>query len=94
MATRTGTRSAGRRGASTGGRITAGRGRAGRPARGRGKAAPSGPMGLVNRVTTMIGRTGGRGARGGGSLASKATGFVSGFLSGGNTKGRRGRRRR
>jgi hypothetical protein len=49
-------------------------------------------MGLVNRVTSMIGRTGGRGARGGGSMANKAASFVSGFLSGG--QGRRGRRRR
>jgi hypothetical protein len=94
MATRTGTRSAGRKGASPGGRITAGRSRAGRPARGRGKAAPTGPMGLVNRVSDMIGRTGGRGAHGGGNVAAKASGFVRGFLSGGNGKGRRGRRRR
>jgi|Tabmets5t2r1_1033131.scaffolds.fasta_scaffold158422_2 hypothetical protein len=93
MATRTGTRSAGRKGASTGGRITAGRGRAGRPARGRGKAAPKGPMGLLNRVTSMVGRGGGRGARGGGSMVNKASNFVNGFLSGGD-KGRRGRRRR
>jgi hypothetical protein len=48
-------------------------------------------MGLVNRVTSMIGRTGGRGARGGGGMATKASGFVRGFLSGGGQR-RRGRR--
>jgi hypothetical protein len=48
-------------------------------------------MGLLNRVTSMVGRTGGRGARGGGNIASKATGFVRGFLSGGQTRGRRRR---
>jgi hypothetical protein len=45
----------------------------------------------VNRVVSTIGRTGGRGARGGGGMASKATNFVSGFLSGGQKRGRRRR---
>ena len=48
-------------------------------------------MGLLNQVTGRLGGTGRRGANTGGGLASKATSFVSGLLSGG---GRTGRRRR
>jgi hypothetical protein len=86
MPTRTGTRSTGRRGASAGGRIAAGRGRAGRPARGRGKSAPSGPMGLLNRVTSTIGRSGSTRGRGRGGITTNAANFVRGFLSGGRRK--------
>jgi hypothetical protein len=87
MATRTGARSTGKA-AGSGGRTR--RGPSGRGGRGRGKPAPSGPMGLLQRVTSTLGRTGGRGASAGGGIASKATGFVRGFLSGGG----RGKRRR
>jgi hypothetical protein len=58
-------------------------------ARGRGKPAPSGPRGLLNRVTSTLGRTSGRG----GGIRGKAANFVRGFVSGGGAN-RRGRRRR
>jgi hypothetical protein len=88
MATKTKSRSA--RAARTPrsrGRITGGR-----STRGRGSAKPSGPMGLLNRVTSGLGRTGGRGGSTGGSFATKASSFVSGFL--GSGKKGSGRRRR
>ena len=89
MATRTrrqSYRSAGR----GGGRIPRGRATRGR-GRG-GSAKPGGPMGLLSQITGQLGRTGGRGAtKGGGGLASKATSFVSGFMSGGGKSGRRRR---
>jgi hypothetical protein len=46
-------------------------------------------MGLLNRITSTVGRTGGRGASRAGGLAGKAGSFVQGFMSGGG-----GRRRR
>jgi hypothetical protein len=78
-----------RRAGRSGGRITGGRATRGR-GRG-GSAKPGGPMGLLNQLTSQIGRTGGRGAKKGGGLASKATNFVGGFLSGGGKSGRRRR---
>ena len=72
--------------------------RAGRR-RGGGRSQPGGPASIVSRVTGMLGGggAGGRGRRSGGAgggLASKATGFVRGFMSsGGSAKSRRGRRR-
>ena len=79
----------------------AGRTRAGRVGgrRGGGRSTPGGPAGLVSRVTGMLGRgNAGRGrGRGsgaaGGGMASRATSFVRGFMSGGSTA-RRGRGRR
>jgi hypothetical protein len=71
------------------------RARAGRR-RGGGRSTPSGAGGLVSRVTGMLGRGGGaRGRRGaaGGGLATRATSFVRGFMSGGSAS-RRGRGRR
>jgi hypothetical protein len=72
-------------------------GRAGRR-RGGGRSTPSGAAGLVSRVTGMLGR--GAGSRGrrrsgaaGGGLATRATSFVRGFMSGGSAS-RRGRGRR
>jgi hypothetical protein len=72
--------------------------RAGRR-RGGGRSTPGGAAGLVNRVTGMLGRgAGSRGRRGtgtaGGSLATRATSFVRGFMSGGSSPARRGRGRR
>jgi hypothetical protein len=78
-----------RRAGRSGGRITGGRASRGR-GRG-GSAKPGGPMGLLNQLTSQVGRTGGRGASKGGGLASKAQNFVSGFLSGGGKSGRRRR---
>jgi hypothetical protein len=46
---------------------------------------------MRDRITGLISRTGGRGGAGSG-LAAKASGFVRGFLSGGDTKRRRRRR--
>ena len=69
------------------GRITGGR-----STRGRSSAKPSGPMGLLNRVTHGLGHTGGRGKSTGGGFATKASSFVSGFLNNGKDRG--GRRRR
>jgi hypothetical protein len=66
--------------------------RAGRR-RGGGRSTPSGPAGLVNRVTGMLGGSGRRGASTGGGLASRATGYVRGFLGGGRSRRGRGRRR-
>ncbi len=88
MATKTNSRSA--RAARTPrsrGRITGGR-----STRGAGSAKPTGPMGLLNRVTSGLGRTGARGRSTGGDFATKASSFVSGFLSSGKDRG--GRRRR
>ena len=85
--TRARNRSAGRA-ARTGGRITGGRGAAGRAGRGR-SAAPSGPMGLLSRITSTVGRSGGRGASQGGGLASQASSFVRGFMGSGGRGGRR-----
>ena len=78
-----------RRAGRSGGRITGGRATRGR-GRG-GSAKPGGPMGLLNQLTSQLGRTGGRGASKGGGLASKATNFVSGFMGGGGKSGRRRR---
>jgi hypothetical protein len=71
--------------------------RAGRR-RGGGRSTPGGAAGLVNRVTGMLGRgAGSRGRRGsgsaGGGMATRATSFVRGFMSGGGPA-RRGRGRR
>ncbi len=71
--------------------------RAGRR-RGGGRSTPGGASGLVNRVTGMLGRgAGSRGRRGsgaaGGGLATRATSFVRGFMSGGPARRGRGRRR-
>jgi hypothetical protein len=65
--------------------------------RGGGRSTPGGAAGLVNRVTGMLGRNAGsrgtrRGSTGGG-LATRATSFVRGFMSGGSAS-RRGRGRR
>ncbi len=74
--------------ARSGGRITGGRAGRGRG----GGSTPGGPMGMLNQITGRLGRsTGRRKNKGGGSLASKASGFVSGFLSGGGKSGRRRR---
>ena len=76
-------RSAGR----GGGRITGGR-----PTRGRGRSGstPGGPMGLINQITSQLGSGGGRrSSKGGGGMASTATNFVRGFMSGGGKSGRR-----
>jgi hypothetical protein len=64
--------------------------------RGGGRSQPGGPAALVSRVTGMLGGTGRRGASTGGSLTSRAAGFVRGFMSGGSagTRRRSGRRRR
>jgi hypothetical protein len=69
------------------GRITGGR-----STRRRSSAKPSGPMGLLNRVTHGLGHTGGRGKSTGGGFATKGSSFVSGFLNSGKDRG--GRRRR
>jgi hypothetical protein len=58
-------------------------------ARTRGHGRASGPVGLLNRVTSTLGRTSGRGR----GVRGNAADFVRGFLSGGST-GRSGRRRR
>jgi hypothetical protein len=64
--------------------------------RGGGRSTPGGPAALVSRVTGMLGGSGRRGgSTGGGGIASRATSFVRGFMSGGGpARGRtRGRRR-
>ncbi len=52
-----------------------------------------GPSGLINQVTGLLGGRGGGRTAGNGGIAGKATSFVSGFLSGGDSPkgGRRGR---
>jgi hypothetical protein len=63
------------------------------------------PNGLLDQVSGLLGKTGGRGGHSGrdsGGLAAKASSFVAGFMSGGDDRkggrsrgGRaRGRRRR
>jgi hypothetical protein len=86
MATKTRTRpKANRPGRRSGG------GRSGRS--GGGRSQPGGPAALVSRVTGMLGGTGRRGASTGGGIASRAAGFVRGFMGGGGGTSRRGRRR-
>jgi hypothetical protein len=62
--------------------------------RGGGRSQPGGPAALVSRVTGMLGGSGRRGASTGGGLVTRASGFVRGFMSGGNTSTRRRGRRR
>ena len=58
-----------------------------------------GAGGLLDQVSGLVGKTGGRGAKnGGGGLPGRAASFVAGFMSGGDsgkgkskTKGRGGR---
>ena len=62
--------------------------------RGGGRSQPGGPAALVSRVTGMLGNSGRGRASAGGGLVNRATGFVRGFMSGGNTSTRRRGRRR
>jgi hypothetical protein len=88
VATKTRGRTA-RRTTRSGGRITGARGM--RSARARGRSRQGGRNGLMGQITNMLGRAGSRGTSSGGGMASRATGFVRGFLSGGSQRGRRRR---